>query len=263
MGNHFHLILLTPHGNVSEFMQQLEGRFAKYFNWRHGHVGHLFQGRFVGVIIESDIHLFTATWYVFMNPVKAGFVGHPQEWRWSTFASTAGLSPVPEYLSISWLMTLFPSSSLQESQALFRNCMSQPQPIASYIELADPASTAALRSYVAERLHEAAQPGSCRALIRPPIEQLFAESHSRLKMASAIRLAHETHGYKLAEIARRIGLHPATVSKIYCSVRARASASDPKFEWLKLVPDPKFNARDRERGRRPGSSRRRRRRNRD
>jgi putative transposase len=220
MGNHFHLIVLTPHGNVSEFMQQLEGRFAKYSNWRHKHVGHLFQGRFVGVIVESDIHLFTAAWYVFMNPVNAGFVSRPEDWKWSTYASTAGLSAVPEYLSISWLETLFPSSSLLESQKLFRSCMRHSQPIATYVELADPNSTAAMRSYVAEHVYEAAQPCSCRTLLRPPIEQLFAGSRSRPELASAVRLAHETHGYKLAEIAHYVGLHPATISKIYCSVRA-------------------------------------------
>lgn len=241
MGNHFHVIVLTPHGNISEFMQQLEGRFAKYSNWRHGRIGHLFQGRFAGVIIESDVHLFTAMWYVFMNPVVAGFVSRPEDWKWSSYASAAGLAPVPEYLSISWLETLFPSSSLQESQRLFRTCMSQPEPVASYIELADPTSTVAQRSYIAERLHVAAQPCSCRVLIRPPIEQLFEEKHSRSERANAIRVAHETHGYKLAEIAHCVRLHPASVSKIYCSIRAQhrlKSGSDPKFsqgEWLKLV----------------------------
>ena len=186
MGNHFHLKVLTPHGNVSEFMQQLEGRFAKYFNWRHQRVGHLFQGRFVGVIIESDIHLFTAAVDVCMNPVEAGLLVVLEDWKWSTYAATAGLAPVPEYLSITWLQTLFPSSSLPESQRMFRNCMSQPQPIASFIQMADPTSTVAMRSYVAERLHEVAQPCSCRVLIRPPIEQLLAGSHNKSELANAI-----------------------------------------------------------------------------
>src|SRR5436190_6854076 len=115
MGNHFHLIVLTPHGNVSEFMQQLEARFAEYSNWRYGRVGHVFQGRFEGVIIESDLHLFIGVWYVFMNPVKAGFVRRPEEWSWSTYAATAGMASVPDYLSVAWLETLFPASSLEES----------------------------------------------------------------------------------------------------------------------------------------------------
>ena len=264
IGNHFHLIVLTPHGNVSEFMQQLEGRFAKYYNWRHDQVGHLFQGRFVGVIVESDLHLFTAAWYVFMNPVHAGFVHRPERWQWSTYGATAGLTSVPEYLSISWLEVLFPASTLVESQKLFRTCMSQPQPVASYILSAEPASTVAMRSYIAERLHEMAQPCSCRILIRPPIELLFEGTLTKFDLARAIQVAHETHGYKLAEIARGVELHAATVSEIYCSIRAKRlkSGSDPKFDWLKLVPDPKFNERDQGQGRRRESSRQRRRRSR-
>ncbi len=72
MVNHFHLVVVTPHGNLSEFMEQLEGRFARYSNWRHGSVGHLFQGRFRDVVIEHDIHLLIALCYVFLNPVSAG-----------------------------------------------------------------------------------------------------------------------------------------------------------------------------------------------
>ena len=265
MGNHFHLIVLTPHGNVSEFMQQLEGRFAKYYNWRHQRVGHLFQGRFVGVIIESDLHLFTAAWYVFMNAVHAGFVSRPEDWKWSTYASTAGLSSVPEYLSIAWLETLFPASSLGESQRLFRACMTQPQPVASYILSAESTSTLAMRSYIAEQLHAMAQPCSCRMLIRPPIEHLFEGTQNKLERSRAIQMAHETHGYKLAEIAHCIQLHAATVSKIYCSTRTHRrlkSGSDPKFNWLKLVPDPKFNERDPARSQHRESFRRRRRKSR-
>src|SRR5689334_18457107 len=44
MGNHFHAVVNTPHANLSDFMEQWECRFARYSNWRHHRVGHLFQG---------------------------------------------------------------------------------------------------------------------------------------------------------------------------------------------------------------------------
>ena len=90
MSNHFHLGVLTPYGNLSEFMQQLEGQFARYSNWRHGRVGHLFQGRFRHVHIEHDIHLLTALCYIFMNPVAAGLCREPADWYWSSYRGTAG-----------------------------------------------------------------------------------------------------------------------------------------------------------------------------
>jgi REP element-mobilizing transposase RayT len=60
LGNHFHAVVSTPHGNLSEFMAQWQGCFARYSNWRHHRVGHLFQGRFRDVLIEHDIHLLIA-----------------------------------------------------------------------------------------------------------------------------------------------------------------------------------------------------------
>ena len=56
MRTHFHLVVLTPHANISEFMQQFEGRFARYINWRYNRVGHLFQGPFRSVVVENDVH---------------------------------------------------------------------------------------------------------------------------------------------------------------------------------------------------------------
>jgi len=232
MGNHFHLIVLTPHGNLSEFMQQLEGRYAQYSNWRHGRVGHLFQDRFVAVVIENDIHLFTAAWYVFSNPVKACFVARPEDWRWSTYAATVGLAPVPEYLSISWIETLFPADSLQGSQAMLRQCMSDSQPIQAFLQAVDPTMPDSIRSYIAERLHDVPQPCTYGRLLRPPIEHLFPISQTIEERATAILLAHDTHGYKLSEIARTLEVHPSTVSRLRRRALAGSraiSGSDPEI----------------------------------
>ena len=215
MGNHFHLTVLTPHGNLSEFMQQLEGRFAQYSNWRYTRVGHLFQGRFTGVIIENDVHLFTAFWYIVTNPTEACLVSRPEDWKWSTYAATVGLGPVPQYLSIEWVEALFPAGSLEESQKLLRECMNDPQPVQAFLRAVEPTTAASVRSYIAERLRELPQPCSYRTLMRPPIEQLFLDGQDKGERTNAVALAHETHGYKLAEIARGTGLTYSNVSRMY------------------------------------------------
>ena len=74
MTTHFHLGVQTPHGNISDFMQQLDGEFAQYSNRRHKRVGHVFQGRFKAVVIEDDIQLFTAIWYILANPCEGRLV---------------------------------------------------------------------------------------------------------------------------------------------------------------------------------------------
>ena len=54
MTNHCHLFVETPEANLSSGMQFLDGSYASYFNRRQRRVGHLFQGRFKGHLIEEE-----------------------------------------------------------------------------------------------------------------------------------------------------------------------------------------------------------------
>jgi putative transposase len=229
MRNHFHLVVTTPNPNISEFMQQLEGRFAQYSNRRHGRVGHVFGGPFKSVIVEHDIHLLTAACYVFANPVTAGLVVRPEEWKWSTFAATAGLVAQPTYLSISWIETLFPAGSLEDSQHQLRTLLNEAKPIDAYLTVNEPVFGSesfkrAIRSYIGDRLSQASVPRAYRALWRPTLGELFGPAATRddfSNRASLIQRAHVVYGYRLSEIARSLGLHPGTVSKIVRSLRKR------------------------------------------
>ena len=57
MDNHYHLLIQTPDGNLSKGMRQLNGVFTQLSNRRHGRVGHLFQGRFKAILVDSDAYL--------------------------------------------------------------------------------------------------------------------------------------------------------------------------------------------------------------
>jgi putative transposase len=225
MRNHFHLLVTTPHPNISEFMQRLEGRFAQYSNRRHGRVGHVFGGPFKGVIVENDIHLLTAACYVFGNPIAAGLVTHLEDWKWSTFAATAGFAARPAYLSIGWIEELFPAASLEDSQRQLRELLNEAKPVDAYLMSNEPvfgseAFKKAIRSYIGDRLSQAAMPRAYRALCRPTLEEIF-RSPTRDDRAILMQRAHVVYGYRLAEIARSLALHPGTVSKIVCSLRRR------------------------------------------
>ena len=54
MTNHYHLIIETPDGNLSRGMRQLNGVYTQAFNKRHHRVGHLFQGRFKGILVQKE-----------------------------------------------------------------------------------------------------------------------------------------------------------------------------------------------------------------
>lgn len=224
MGNHFHCAVTTPHGNLSDFMERLESRFAQYSNWRHERSGHLFQGAFRDVPIEHDIHLLIALCYIFLNPVAAGFVEKPEEYKWSTYAATVGLAPLPSYVSIDWLEALFPDNTLREAQRRFHELISAADPLADYLRLNDStidpsAVRRVIRSYTGEALQVGMLPRNYRSALRSSLMELLPDGMTPQARGHGIFEAHVTNGYTLAEIARELRIRPATVSKIYRTLR--------------------------------------------
>jgi putative transposase len=57
MTNHYHLMIETPDGNLSEGMRQLNGIYTMRFDRRHGSVGHVLQGRYKGILVQKESHL--------------------------------------------------------------------------------------------------------------------------------------------------------------------------------------------------------------
>ena len=53
MTNHYHLLLETPEGNLSEIMRHINGAYTNYFNTKRKRAGHLFQGRYKAILIEK------------------------------------------------------------------------------------------------------------------------------------------------------------------------------------------------------------------
>jgi putative transposase len=85
MPNHFHLVVETPHPNLSIGMQRLNSRYAQWFNWRHGYEGHVVDRRFYSGVIETDAHLLELARYILLNPVRAGLCTHPADWPFSSY----------------------------------------------------------------------------------------------------------------------------------------------------------------------------------
>lgn len=74
MGNHYHLAVETPQGNLVAGMQWLQSTFANRFNRLRGERGHLFQGRYKGLLVEEGAPLGQVCDYVHLNPVRAGSI---------------------------------------------------------------------------------------------------------------------------------------------------------------------------------------------
>jgi len=70
-------------------------------------VGHLFQGRFKGILVERESSLLGLARYVVLNPVRAHRVRRPEERSWSSYRATAGLESAPPFLATDWLLGAF------------------------------------------------------------------------------------------------------------------------------------------------------------
>ena len=87
MPNHVHLIVVpeTKDG-LNLAIGEAHRRYTRRINFREDWRGHLWQGRFSSFIME-DQYLLACTRYVELNPVRAGLVKNPQDWRWSSAAA--------------------------------------------------------------------------------------------------------------------------------------------------------------------------------
>jgi putative transposase len=107
MTNHFHLVV-TPRQPtaVSMAMQVAGSRYVGYFNRRYSRTGTLFEGPFRSMFIDSEAYWFTCMRYVELNPVRAGLVLDPADYRWSSYRANAlGIDdqvvvPHPLYLAL-------------------------------------------------------------------------------------------------------------------------------------------------------------------
>ncbi len=107
MPNHFHLVLETPDGRISDAMKALNGRYALRHNKRHGADAHLFKNRFGAVHQETDAQLLWTLRYVVCNPVEAGLCAHPADWRWSSYRASVGDVEPPPFLALDRLLSYF------------------------------------------------------------------------------------------------------------------------------------------------------------
>lgn len=92
MTNHVHL-LMTPATtrSISNTIQYVGRRYVTYVNKAYGKSGTLWEGRHKGCIIDSSQYLLSCMRYIELNPVRAGMVAKPMDYRWTSYAvNTAG-----------------------------------------------------------------------------------------------------------------------------------------------------------------------------
>ena len=213
MGNHYHLMIETPQGNLSRGMRQLNGIYTQRFNRKHGQVGHVFQGRFKSILVDKDAYLLELSRYIVRNPVAAGMVEHVGDWPWSSYRVTAGLEPSFLFLERDWLLSQF-GASRQKAEAAYKSFVCKEEDIVSpWSQLNGPdiLGDDVFRSQLQVEVDKFPEevPRSKRALRHLPLAEI-ADERDR---SDWMHEAYTEHGYTMQEIATYAGLHHSTISK--------------------------------------------------
>jgi REP-associated tyrosine transposase len=107
MDNHYHLLLETPFGNLSQIMHHINGAYTTYFNTKRSRSGHLFQGRYKAILLDADEYAKELSRYIHLNPVRAGIVEIPDNFEWSSFRYYTIGKEVPEWLCRKFILGYF------------------------------------------------------------------------------------------------------------------------------------------------------------
>ena len=222
MLNHYHLLVETLEGNLSLGMRHLNGVYTQKYNRRHNRVGHIFQGRYKSILVERESYLLELCRYVVLNPVRAGVVRQPESYAWSSYRATVGLDKAPPFLTVDWILGQF-EGERTEARKQYRQFISAGieetspwQKLKAQCILGGREFIEKISPWLKDKSGLTEIPKRERFAFRPTLTDLLSRQTitSKEERNKAIVTAHLEYGYSLSEIARHLGLHYTSISKI-------------------------------------------------
>jgi putative transposase len=90
MSNHVHLLVSVDDAmRLARMMKGLAQRYAQYLNYHHGTSGTVWDGRYKSCLVQTEEYLLTCQRYIELNPVRAGMVRFPGNYKWSSYRCNA------------------------------------------------------------------------------------------------------------------------------------------------------------------------------
>jgi REP-associated tyrosine transposase len=118
LSTHWHALVETPDSSLALGMHRLVGGYSKRFNERHARAGYLVRGRYWSTRKTSPPEVLEAFRYVARNPVGAGLVDRPEDWRWSSYGATVGVSDMFNFVDASAILGEFGSTRAAQIRGL-------------------------------------------------------------------------------------------------------------------------------------------------
>ena len=234
MDNHYHLLIETTRPNLSRGMSELNGVYAQKLNYIRDSVGHVFQSRYKSILVEKDNYLLELCRYIALNPVRAGIVENPEDWRWSSYRATLGIAKPPKYLNTSWVLKNFDEDIEKSKQKYEKFVLEGVGKESPWRELR---GRIFLGSKKFIEKHEEKLSGKEkeneiakieRFANRPPLEEIFKDVKTKEKRDKKIYKAYEEYRYSLKEIGDFFEIHYSTISRIVKKIKEERRTNNSK-----------------------------------
>lgn len=214
MTNHYHMLVETADANLSSGMRQLNANYSQYFNRRHGLVGHLFQGRYKAILVQKESHLREVARYVVLNPVRAGMVASPADWRWSSYYLMVQPELTPDWLDSEWILAQFADNrqdAIQAYQRFVEAGVGASNPVKNarhQLLLGDDEFVAKYHSVIGSLVEVTRVQRRALALSLAEYQANYADRDV------AMTQAYWSTAYTMAQIAEHFGVSYRTVSRV-------------------------------------------------
>lgn len=228
MGNHYHLLLETPEGNLSQIMRHINGAYTTYFNVKRRRAGHLLQGRYKAILVEADAYALELSRYLHLNPVRAAMVSRPEAYPWSSYRVYVGDQPSPEWLQKNFILSCLAErgeNKKERYRAFVADRLGHDYPsplkqvIAATILGSESFVSTVQKKYLSCKVVEDI-PALKVLKTRPSPPEIVATvnqtfpAEPKLARKVAVYLCHQHSGEKLKEIGGRFNLGESGVSQL-------------------------------------------------
>jgi len=227
MGNHYHLLLETPSGNLSQIMRHINGAYTTYYNIKQKRSGHLFQGRYKAILIEADRYAMELSRYIHLNPVRAELVDRPENYPWSSYCCYIGRSKAPAWLETGFILGYFGKKSTiaENAYSNFVTMMLKQEynsplqaTVASTLLGTPDFITEISKKYLDDQHDTRNIPAAGKLRQRPSMEKILSTvaqlvPESSLRRNITIYCCQKYSGAKLKEIGLHFGISDAAVSQ--------------------------------------------------
>ena len=224
MSDGYHLVIETPKPNLSKAIRQLNGVYTQRSNRLHDTDGHVFRGRYKSIVVQREEYLLPLMAHIFLLPLRAGFVKHPSQFKWSSCRYLYGKDGVPEYVDLEWFSEGFSSDTDNFDEFLDKN---HSRDVVSETRKQIYLGDDKFIELVQEKTSKASKSKDIpRYQVTKPVSSLingFARSGNSRE--EAIAKTYLTGDYTLREVADAVSVHYSVVSKIVSEYEKNSARS--------------------------------------